>query len=173
MVVAASAVRGQAGERRHGLRHLVVAILVVERDRRRAESAEVECAGPEESESRSQACVVRVEHVRGQLFADESRPGRVAVEGDDHVVAVGPSVGPPDIVFIAMALGEVDCVEPVPRPPLAEAWRGQKPVDPAVDGVGRLVRDELGDRLGRRRKSEQVEVQPTQQFTAAGGRGDR
>ena len=47
---------------------------------------------------------------------DEPGVGLVAVEGRDHVIAIGPGIGPDAVLVVSMGLGEVDDVHPVPRP---------------------------------------------------------
>ena len=56
----------------------------------------------------------------------------------------------------------------MPAPALAEARRGQQPIDHGGEGVGRRVGDERRDLLGRRRQAGQVERGAAEQREAVG-----
>ena len=47
---------------------------------------------------------------------DEPGIGSVAVERLDQIVAIRPGVGPDAVLVVAVGLGEVDKVHPVPAP---------------------------------------------------------
>ena len=103
------------------------------------------------------AVVLRRQQIAGDLLADELIVRLVGVEGGDDVVAIAPGLGIGE-VGLAARLGEAGHVEPVPPPALAEAGRGEQPVDDRGEGVGRAVREEGVDLLGRGREADQVEV---------------
>ena len=85
------------------------------------------------------ACVSQdalFQRVAGKLFEHEAGKRRIAIEGIDDVVAIGPGIHSRHVGFIAFALAEADHVEPVPAPPLAIVGRGQQPVDQLLVGRG-------------------------------------
>ncbi len=90
------------------------------------------------------AVVVGRQQVAGDLLADELVVRLVGVERGDGPVAIAPGLGIGE-VRLAARLGEPRHVEPVPAPALAEAGRGEQPIDDLGEGVGRVVRG------GRRR----------------------
>ena len=176
MRVAPRAVRRRAGERGHRLRHEVVAVHVVERARGSALRAGIERPSPEETQGRRQLWLGRVEHIRRELLADEALPRHIAVQRADDVVAVTPSVRAEDVVLEAMRVCEVNRVEPVARPALAVTRGGEQPVGELADcrlpiADLELARERLHLRR-RRRQTDEIEVQPTDERARVGfGRG--
>ncbi len=83
--------------------------------------------------------LVGKEHVAGDLLLDESGVRLVVVERLDQVIAVGPGVAPDAVLVVAVRLGEVDQVHPVPRPALAVMRAGQQAIDQPLVGVGGVV----------------------------------
>ena len=112
--------------------------------------------------------VARVQHVAGDLLPDELVVGQVAVERLDHPVAVAPGVVADVVALEALALAEPDDVEPVPRPALAVAGRGEQAVDQLLVGAGRRVGDEPLDLLRLGRQADQVEGEPADQRAPVG-----
>ncbi len=103
-------------------------------------------AGDEESGGHTRAALVASE-----LLADELPVGDVAVDRIDHIVAIGPGVGPCAVGLVAVALGKANHVEPVLAPLLAIMVRRQQPIDQLFVGVGGGIRHEGGHFLGRGR----------------------
>ena len=128
---------------------------------------------PEVAGRDPQLGIVGIELVAGKLLGQEAVVGFVGVERPDDVVAVTPGVGAKGILAIAVRLGIADQVEPVPRPALAVARRGQQAVDQALVGVGRVVGQECVDFLGGRRQPGQVEGRAADQGRLVGLRGGR
>ena len=112
--------------------------------------------------------LVGEQDVGGDLLLDEPGVGLVGVERLDQVVAIGPGVGPDPVLVVAVGLGEMGQVHPVPRPPLAVVGAGEQPVDEPFVGVGGGVGQEGVDLLGRRREADQVEGEPADQGPAVG-----
>ena len=158
--VAAGTVGRRACQARHHLRDHVVAVEILKRSRRGGGGGVVVGAGAEVAESGKRGGIVREKDVGGELGADEGRPGEVVVEGLDDPIAVGPGVGPEDVVLEAMAVGKMDRVEPVPGHPLAEARRGEEPVDQSLVGVGCGVGAESRHLLRRRREAVEIDRDP-------------
>ena len=117
------------------------------------------------------AVVLGREQVAGDLLADELVVRLVGVERGDHPVAVAPGLGIGE-VRLAARLGEPGHVEPVPAPALAEAGRGEQPIDDLGEGVGRVVGEERVELLGRGRQADEVERHPAEQPRPVGV-GDR
>ena len=166
--VAAGTVGRRACQARHHLRHHVVAVEILKRLRRGGGGGMVVGAGAEVAESGKRGGIVGEEDVGGELSADEGWPGEVVVEGLDDPVAVGPGVGSEDVVLEAMAVGEVDRVEPVPGHPLAEARRGEEPVDEPLMGVGSGVSAERRHLLRRRREAVEIDRHPADEGPSVG-----
>ena len=99
--------------------------------------------------------------VAGELGADEGVVGEIGIEALDHPVAVAPGVGTRLVHLEAVALGEADGVEPMPRPALAKARRGEEPVNEIGEGgVGAPRGHVRGEGLhigGRRRQADKIE----------------
>ena len=117
------------------------------------------------------AVVLGGQQVAGDLLADELVVRLVGVERGDHPVAIAPGLGIGE-VRLAARLGEPRHVEPVPAPALAEAGRGEQPIDDLGEGVGRVVREEGVDLLGRGRQADEVERHPAEEPRSVGV-GDR
>ena len=96
---------------------------------------------------------------------DEAGVRRVAVERLDQVVAVRPGIGPDPVLVVAVGLGEMDQVHPVPRPALAVMGAGEQAIDQPLVGVGRsIVRGTastssgVGGRPSRSNESRRINV---------------
>ena len=128
---------------------------------------------PGRGETREPPAVAGRRHqVAGNLLLHEPVVGLVGVERLDDPVAVAERVRVRDVLVEPVRVGIAGDVEPVPAPPLAVARRRQQTLDHPFVGVGPLVGEERVD-LGRgRRQAGQVEGDPPQQLTPAGG-GDR
>ena len=127
--MAPGAVGRGADERSHRLRHDVIAFHVLERLRRRRGRAEVIGPRAEVAEGGGQGRLVGKKMVGSKLLANQPRPGGVRIEGLDDVVAIAPRERPKDVMLGAMRIGEVDRIEPVPRPAFAVARRGEHSVN--------------------------------------------
>ena len=110
--------------------------------------------------------------VSGELLDEEPGIGGVAIEGTDHVVAIGPSVGPWLIHLVAMALAKPDHVEPVATPALAIRGGSEQAVDQRLIGVGRGVLEEGVDLVGSRRQTGEVKRRATDQRNGRGVGGE-
>jgi hypothetical protein len=107
------------------------------------------------------------QEVARDLLARELVEGLVAVEGVDHVVAVGEVVVQL-VAVVADRVREPGQVQPLDRHPLAVVRRGEQPVHDAVVGAGRGVSDKgLGFRDGGR-QAGQVEAQAADQGATVG-----
>ena len=62
-----------------------------------------------------------IDLVARQLFAHEAIVGLVLVEGPDHPITIGPSIGPEGVLPVPVALREPDHVQPVLSPTLAHS----------------------------------------------------
>ena len=100
---------------------------------------------------------VRMEHVARHLLLDELRIGLVGVERPDHVIAIGPGVGPGLVLVVAVRVAVVDDVEPVPRPALAVPGRDEQPFDELFVGLRVGVGDEGLHLVGRGRQADEIE----------------
>ena len=105
--------------------------------------------------------------VAGELGADEGVVREVALKALDHPVAVAPGVGAHLVHLEAVALRKADGVEPMPRPALAEAGRGEEPIDEIAAGRVRAARSDVcAEGLhvsGRRRQADKIEHHPPQE----------
>ena len=98
-----------------------------------------------------------IERVGRELLEHELRKRRVAVEGADDVITIGPGIGPRQVGFVAFAFAEADDVEPVAAPALAVIGRSQESFDECFVCPWIGVGDELVDGIGRGRQAGQVE----------------
>ena len=114
--------------------------------------------------------VAGVEFVAGDLLADEAVVRLVLVEGVDDVVAVAPDVGAGLVALEALAVGVAGEVEPVARPALAVARRGEKAINDAVEGGGRVVGEERLHFFGSGQQSGEVERGAADERDLVGGR---
>jgi len=94
---------------------------------------------PRESRRRQRQRVGRGDLVAGDLPLEKSVLREVVVDGPHDEVTVRPGVGPVVVMLEAVALGEADDVEPVPRPPLAVRRADDSSLsNDALVGIGRL-----------------------------------
>ena len=141
MVVATSAVDGQADEGRDRARDHVVAVeqpgleLVDGPFPQLDVADEIPGTGGDESGCDHAGGIARGEHVAGDLLADEPAVGKVAVEGPDHVVAIRPGVVAALVLVVAVRIAVMGHVEPVPAPSLAVMRAGEQTVDQGFIGV--------------------------------------
>ena len=112
--------------------------------------------------------VARLEHVAGDLLADESAVRHILIQGSDHIIAIGPGMIPALVLVVAVGIAVVDDVEPVPAPSLAVSGRGEQPIDQLLVGIRGVVAEEPVDLLGRRRQAVQVEGEAADQGPAIG-----
>ena len=116
-------------------------------------------------ETRRRACA---KLVTGKLLANKVVVGRVGVQRADHVVAIRPGVVARRVYLISVRFAEPHHVEPVPGPTLAIARRSQQAIRESFESVGRRVGRKNRHVLGRRRQTDQVEVQPPDKRLAVG-----
>ena len=160
MVVAAGAPDGQAEpgrtERRRAVDHgIYPEFLLVHAPFFVGQGLAVE-RGPDH---RPGGCVR--EQVAGDLLNREAIEGDVAVDGVDHPVPVDVGVGPGSVFLVPVRVRVAGQVEPVAAPALPEVGRGEQPVHQSLVRVRPGVAREGVDFLDRRRKPEQVVVEPT------------
>ena len=109
--------------------------------------------------------------VAGDLFADETVEGFVAIEGIDDVVAVAERVAEGDVLVEAVRVGIAGDVEPMAAPALTVVRRCEEPVDDPGEGVGALVGEEIFDLGFRRGQADEIEGGAAEQGAFV-GRGD-
>ena len=172
--MALRAVHGEAGERADRVRHHVVAVEVPRefavglRLRHLGVPDEIPRPRGDEAERLDPVGRAREQPVARDLFLDETRERLVRVQRPDHVVAVGPGVGPELVLIVTVRVAVVHDVEPVPRPTFTVAGRGEQPVHEPRVGVGRAVAGEGVQLLRRRRQTGEVEIQPPAQRAGVG-----
>ena len=132
---------------------------------------EVPRASHEKPTGHHRGGIVRRDHVASHLLPQERVVGLVGIEGVDHPVAVAPRMGAELIALVAMAVGVVGDIEPVPGPALPVAGRGQEPIDEALEGVRGRVGLESGHLFGGRREADKIERRPTDERPPIGFRG--
>ena len=108
------------------------------------------------------------QQIAGEVFAHQLIVRHVAVERANEVIAVPPGHGGIGIAFHAMRLGISHQVHPVPRPLLAEARRSQQAVHLPGVCIGRAVRFEGGQFVGRRGQAGEIEGKAPQQRAPVG-----
>ena len=169
MVVAAGALHREPLERVHHRREDVVAVEVAADfavDRVFADVAErafIPRPRREETQSRREFRLLGKQYIGGDLFLGELRKRCVRVERADEVVAVAPGVGPHAILIVAVRLGEMHEVHPLPGHAFAVVRRREQLVDEFLVGLRRGVVQERVDLRGRRRQADEVEVEPPNQ----------
>ena len=125
VIVAAGTMRGRTCEGRHDCGHDVIAIdvptnLPIDRVLTNAgQRAFVPWPTRQQSQSRSQLQLIRIQGVGCDLLFDKSSVRFVSIERIDHVVAVWPGILARAVLVVAMRLGKVNQVEPVPCPAFA------------------------------------------------------
>ncbi len=177
VVVAAGAVRRDAGERRHHVRHDVVAVDVTANLAIEGVLADV-AQGTfipgtrrQKTEGRDAFGFVREEGVGGDLFLDEAVVGPVLVERVDDVFAVAPGGFSGTILVVSVGFGEMNDVEPVPGPAFAVTGGGQQAIDPTLHGVGGGVLLKFRDLLRCGQESMKIQGQSSKQRAAVRHRG--
>src|SRR5437660_436330 len=108
--------------------------------------------------------------VGGQLLYYELVIRQVCVQRTDHIVTIG--VRPGEVRFlkedVTLGVGVTSDVEPVPAPAFAVTRAGQQPIHDLGESVGRQVRIESSEFLGRGWQTEKVERDPAQQPASIG-----
>ncbi len=117
-------------------------------------------SGRDKTESKDAIGRSRVENVAGDLFSDKSSVRLVVVECSDHVVSVGPRIGPKFVFVVAAGIRVFDYVQPVPSPAFAILRRRQQPVDQLFVRIRTTVVNEGFDFGRRRRQTDQVKCEP-------------
>ena len=112
--------------------------------------------------------------VGGYLLNHELFERDVGIKCPDHVISVSISKWVFSLVGedVALGIGVVRHIEPVPAPALAIEGRGEKSFHHARESVGRAVGLECLDFLGRGRNAQEVERGPADQGPPI-GRGRR
>ena len=179
VVVALGAVDRDARERADRVGHHVVAVEVASDLavglglRHLAVADQVPRAGGDETDRLLAVGRIGKEHVAGDLLLDEPGVGLVGVERTDHIIAIGPGIGPGLVLVVAVRVAVVDDVEPVPGPAFTVSGRGQQPVDEFLVGRGISVGNEGIHFLGRWRQARQVKREPADERAAVGDRRRR
>ena len=124
--MAAGAICRGADKCGHGLRHQVVAVEILKVGRGSGGRAAVVIARSEKTQRRRERGLLRKENIGGELLADEAVPRRVPIETSNHIVAEAPGVRPEVVVLKAVGVGKMNRVQPMARPALAIARRGQQ-----------------------------------------------
>src|SRR5690606_27210337 len=105
------------------------------------------------------AIVTEVELVGGELLDDESVERKILVERADDVIAI--RVGERILALrredVAAGVRVARDIEPMARPSVAVARRGEKALDDALPSIGTIVREELLDLARCRRKPGEIE----------------
>ena len=113
--------------------------------------------------------IVGIERVAGHLLFDETPVRLVVVERLDDVISIGPRIGAGVVVIVAVRVGIVRHVEPVPGPVLAVARRRQQSVHKLFVGVGARVGDKALGFFRCRRQSSDIERHAADQRPLIGG----
>jgi hypothetical protein len=109
-----------------------------------------------------------LDHIAGELFADELVVGLVSVERIDDIIAVTPGMVTNPIVFETLAFAEAHHIEPMPRPAFAMLRRSEQPIDHALEGIRPLAAEKSFDFLGSGREANEVEVNAANKNTTIG-----
>ncbi len=104
--------------------------------------------------------IVRSQLIAGQLLDDKPIIGLIAVKRPDHIIAIGPGVGPIGILLEPIRLGIPNQIKPMPAPSFAIVRAGQQPVDQSLIGVGPRILDERPNLARRRGKPDQIKCRP-------------
>jgi len=97
----------------------------------------------------------------------------VPIQGVDNPLAVAPRIGANQILFVAIAIGIMGEVEPVPRPLLAVMRRIKQAVHHALIGIGTLVVQERRGLFKSGGQAGEIETHPAEQRRRSGRRGRR
>ena len=84
----------------------------------------------------------------------------VLIEGPNQVIAIRPGMVARPVLVMAVRLGEVDDVHPVPGPALAVLRTSQQALHDLLIGVRRVVGQEGVNGVWWGRHADQVEVHP-------------
>ena len=99
---------------------------------------------------------ILAEGIARDLFADELIIRRVGVERLDHIIAIGPGIGPLGVHLEAVRVGVAHDIEPVLAPALAVAGTCEE----SIDGIADLSGIEVSDLLRSGRKAGEIEGHP-------------
>ncbi len=103
------------------------------------------------------------QRVAGHLLGHEPGVGLVLVEAANEIIAIPPGIRPGTILVVAVCLGKMSHVDPVPRPAFAVTRAGQKPIDHRLVGRGGRVGQKGIQLLRGGRQPGQVERHAPQQ----------
>ena len=172
MVVAPGALHRQADKRGHGGRHHVVTIEIA-RDflvDRSVLNAHLRAFIPrprrQETGCGDGVRVVRKQNVSGNLLRDEAGVRFVLIERAYHVVAIRPGVFANRVLIVAVGLGVMNHIQPVPRPALPVARARKQLIHHSFKRARRPVVDKAHDTLRRRGEPGQVQRRPPKQRPA-------
>ena len=135
VIMALSALHGEAAEAADGVLHHVIAVQVSRdlaiqlRLRHLCVPDVVPRPRRDESERRDAIRGARIERISGDLLFDEATVRFVVVEGTDDVVSVRPGIHARLVFVIAVCLAVMHEVQPVARPALAVARGGEELID--------------------------------------------
>ena len=157
----------------HAVEHAFDAILLVDDGAFLVNHRVAQIAGRDAQVLRAlEIALGRREEVAGDLVDDELVVRLVGVDGFDHPIAPRPLL-PRQVFLVTVAVGVARGVEPVARPFLAVARRGEERFHEGgvgfvpVLGVGR---DELIELPRRRRQADQIEPKAARQRLGGGFR---
>ena len=137
--------------------HLLDERALVERSRRR------------KAERGHERRVLGEQRIRRELLLHKTGVGLVGVQGGDDVVPIWPRLQPWPVHAEAVRLAVVNHVQPVPRPTLAVAWRGEQPLHQSLIRLRGGVLLKPVHLLRRGRQTVQIEGQPANQRAPVGG----
>ena len=170
VIVALRTLHGEAAHGADGVLHHVIAIempgdFAIELRLRHLRMADViprPCG--DEPKRRNAIHRARIERISGDLLLDEAGVGFVAVQRPDDVVAVRPSIQARLVFVVAVGFAVMHGIQPVPRPALAVAGRGEEHVHESfILLIGQI------SQIGRiRRQAREIEVEAADQRAGIG-----
>ena len=110
------------------------------------------------------------QQVSGKLLDEELVERLVGVERVHDVVAITPRVAIRDVLVQSVGVRVASHIQPVPPPSFTVLRRREQPLDDAIEGVGRFIRDKLINVVRRRREAGQVKRDSAQKRSLVGGR---
>ena len=174
VIVAARAVDRQTLERAHRGAHHVVAIQILRHAMihrvlaHRDHQGVIPRPGRQETERHRGLGVLGKKRVARHLLLHEARIRLVIVQRPDHVVPIRPGVPARVVMIVAVSVGVVRDIEPMPRPMLAVPGRSEQPCDEFLVSLLVLVGDKRCHLFGSRRQSGEIIVEPADERAAVG-----
>ncbi len=156
--MAAGTAERQAKHRGAERGHHVVEMVVADEGQRLGSGLAGVRTRDQKTRGRDRLKIVGDQMITRDLHADELVERHILVERPDHEIAIVIGGRAIAVELIAAALGKTGCVEPVPRPALAEVFALQEAIDQFVICIRRSVAYKRLDLGRRRRQAVQVEV---------------